>query len=71
MILQLSNISLPGPLAMHFWTFPSEHVLVKSSQGSLVSMHLGPSVFELTSPRLDDANDATKGPWDEMKWILI
>ena len=33
------------------------------SQGSPVSMHLGPAVLGLTSPRLVEANADTKGPF--------
>ncbi|CAB0018240.1 unnamed protein product, partial [Nesidiocoris tenuis] len=56
-------MSLPGPNAMHA-SFLSLQVDMASSHGAPDGTHLGPAVLGDTSPKLVDANAATKGPWN-------
>jgi hypothetical protein len=57
----LSNMSAPGPAAMHISLRP-EQVLVWASQGRPLNWHRPPLVLGDTSPKLLDANAATKEP---------
>ena len=59
MIRVESNMSFPGPEAMHIWVLLLQ-VECSTSHGSPVSMHLGPRMLGETSPRLELANAAMK-----------
>lgn len=54
----------------YFWHTLPLQVLVNKSQGSPVSMHLGPAVLGDTSPSLLWGNAATKSPYDVMIVIM-
>lgn len=56
----LSYISLPGPEAKHSSSFPGHVYCVEQSNPE--NSHFGPLVFGDESPKLLEANAATKGP---------
>jgi hypothetical protein len=60
-IFVLSNMSFPGPNAIHL-SFLSGHWDVFSSQGKPVFMHLGPAIFGETSPKFADETAPTNSP---------
>ena len=55
----LSNMSTPGPDAIHISLGP-EHVLLCASHGRPLNWHRAPLTFGDTSPKLLDAKVATK-----------
>lgn len=63
MILVLSNMSFPGPEAKHL-SFFSRH-LYSAVQEFPVNSHFGPRVLGETSPKFEEANAATNGPYKQ------
>jgi hypothetical protein len=69
----LSNMSVPGPEAIHI-SFRPEQVLLCTSQGRPLNWHRAPLTLGDTSPKLVDAKAATKGPckmWHVYIWQLL